>query len=161
MVDSSSMTQEQRRMWDKLVAMLLYGLEKGLWNMLGEASFAITNTVGQEMLQILEAEGLQTTNRPPEELAHEVGQYFTKQMGIAETFDIEKEDSSVALHVHQCILIDVEKDLLEQGIQPFLCPFLNITMSALRKNTGGATAITEFQVNPQTQRCLLRFQILD
>ncbi len=148
-------------MWDKLVAMLLYGLEKGLWNMLGEASFAITNTVGQEMLQTLEKEGLQISGREPGELAHEVGQYFTQHMGIAQEFDIEKEDGSVALHVHRCILMDVEKELLAEGIQPFLCPFLNITMSALRKNTGGATTITDFQVDPASHRCLLRFQILE
>ena len=161
MVDSSAMSQEQKRMWDKLVTLLLYGLEKGLWNMLGEASFAVTNTVGQEMLKVLEAEGLQVADRESGELATEIGRYFVEKMAIAQSFDIEKENSTVALHVHQCILMDVEKELLAHGVQPFLCPFLNITMAALRQNSGGATTITDFQVNPETHRCLLRFQMLE
>ncbi len=148
-------------MWDKLVTLLLYGLEKGLWNMLGEASFAVTNTVGKEMLEVMEKEGLQVEGRDPGELVAEIGQRFVADMAIAETFDIEKEDSTVALHVHKCILMDVEKELLAAGVQPFMCPFLNIATSALRKQTGGATSITEFQVDPNTHRCLLRFQLLE
>lgn len=148
-------------MWDQLVVLLLYGLEKGLWNMMGEASFAITNTVGQEMLRKLEAEGLQIEGRPADELAAEIGRYFVDKMAIAETFDIEKEDATVGLQVQGCILMGVERELLAQGIQPFLCPFLNMTASALRRNTGGATAIRDFEVNPETHRCLLRFQLLD
>ncbi|GEM_PF-1419822 len=160
-LDSSAMTEEQKKMWDQLVEMLLYGLEKGLWDMLGDASFAVTNTVGREMLKTLEAKGLQVEGQDPGELASSVGKFFVDNMAIADEFDIEKENSTVALHVHNCILMDVEKDLIEQGVQPFLCPFLNITMNALRQNTGGATTITQFDVNPESRRCLLRFKILE
>ncbi len=160
-LDSSAMTEEQKKMWDQLVEMLLYGLEKGLWDMLGDASFAVTNTVGREMLKTLEAKGLQVDDRDPGELASAVGKFFVDHMAIADSFDIEKENSTVGLKVHNCILMNVEKSLLEQGVQPFLCPFLNITMNALRQNTGGATTITQFDVNPESGKCLLRFKILE
>ncbi|NPA06395.1 MAG: hypothetical protein GXO54_03220 [Chloroflexi bacterium] len=160
-MDTSNMTEGQRRMWDQLVTILLYGLEKGLWDMLGEASFAVTNTVGREMLRVMQEAGLQLDQEDPGELVAEIGRRFVADMAIAESFDIEKENSTVALRVHKCLLMDVEKKLLDQGIKPFMCPFLNIAMAALRERTGGATTITQFDVNPETHRCLLRFQLLD
>ncbi len=156
------MTDEQRQQWDRLSQMMIYGLEKGLWNMLGEASLAVVNTVGQEMLEVLEKEwGLQVAGSDPKELMANIGELFIEKMGIAETFDIEKENGAVALHVFKCHLMGIEAKLVEQGIQPFLCPFLNIAMAALRKRMNGATTITQFDVNPKAHRCFLKFVLLE
>ncbi len=156
------MTEEQRQQWDRLSQMMIYGLEKGLWNMLGEASLAVVGTVGQEMLEVLEKEwGLQVEGSDPKELMANIGQLFVEKMGIAESFDIEKENSTVALRVAKCHLMGIEAKLVEQGIQPFLCPFLNIAMAALRKRMNGATTITQFDVDPETHRCFLKFALLE
>ncbi len=156
------MTEEQRQQWDRLSQMMIYGLEKGLWNMLGEASLAVVGTVGQEMLEVLEKEwGLQVEGSDPKELMANIGQLFVEKMGIAESFDIEKEDSTVALRVVKCHLMGIEAKLVEQGIQPFLCPFLNIAMAALRKRMNGATTITQFDVDPESHRCFLKFALLE
>ncbi len=156
------MTEEQRQQWDRLSQMMIYGLEKGLWNMLGEASLAVVGTVGQEMLEVLEKEwGLQVEGSDPKELMANIGQLFVEKMGIAESFDIEKEDSTVALRVAKCHLMGIEAKLVEQGIQPFLCPFLNIAMAALRKRMNGATTITQFDVDPESHRCFLKFALLE
>lgn len=160
-MELSGMTKEQREMWDKLVMLLLYGLEKGLWNLLGEASLSMTSTVGTEMLQFLEEKGLKVEGADPGQLVAEVGRRFVEDMGIADAFDIHKENESVALQVHGCVLMEVEARLVEQGIKPFMCPFLNIAMAALRKRTGGATTITQFDVDPKAHQCLLRFRILE
>ena len=161
MVPLDTMTEEQRKMWDQLVMLIIYGLEKGVWDMLAEASLAMTNTVGVEMLRFMEEKGLTVEGKTPAELMKEVGERFVSDMGIADAFDITKEDSSVGLQVQGCVLMEVEARLVEQGIKPFMCPFLNIAMAALRKQTGGATSITQFDVDPKQHRCLLKFRLLE
>ncbi len=153
--------EEKKRNLARINAMIIYGLEKGLWDLFGESALAVTNTVGEGMLQILEKSmGLEIEGENPQDLLTEIGRLFVDEYGIALDFDIVKDGDSVGLKVHRCVLMQVEKDLVEAGIKPFVCPYLNIATAAMRRRMGLKTKISQIDVNPETHRCALVFELL-
>jgi len=153
--------EEKKRNLARINAMIIYGLEKGLWDLFGESALAVTNTVGEGMLQILEKNmGLEIAGEDPQDLLTEIGRLFVDEYGIALDFDIVKDGDSVGLNVHRCVLMQVEKDLVAAGIKPFVCPYLNIATAAMRHRMGLKTKISQIDVNPETHRCALVFELL-
>ncbi len=153
--------EEKKRNLARINAMIIYGLEKGLWDLFGESALATTNTVGEGMLQILEKNmGLEIAGEDPQDLLTEIGRLFVDEYGIALDFDIVKDGDSVGLNVNRCVLMQVEKDLVAAGIKPFVCPYLNIATAAMRRRMGLKTKISQIDVNPETHRCALIFELL-
>ncbi len=153
--------EEKKRNLARINAMIIYGLEKGLWDLFGESALATTNTVGEGMLEVLAKNmGLEIEGEDPQDILTEIGRLFIDEYGIALDFDIQKEGDVVSLHVHRCVLMQVEKDLIEAGIKPFVCPYLNIATAAMRRRMGMKTRINELDANPETHRCALVFEML-
>ena len=153
--------EEKKRNLARINAMIIYGLEKGLWDLFGESALATTNTVGEGMLQILEKTmGLEITGEDPQDILTEIGRLFVDEFGIAARFDIDKTGDNVDFHIEKCVLLRVEGDLIEVGIKPFVCPYLNIAAAALRQRLGGKTKINRFDIDTETHRCELQFQMM-
>ena len=141
--------------------MIIYGLEKGLWDLFGESALATTNTVGEGMLEILEKSmGLEIEGEDPQDVLTEIGRLFVDEYGIALNFDIQKKGDTVELDVQNCVLMQVEKDLVSAGIEPFVCPYLNIATAAMRHRMGMKTKISKLEVNTETHTCALVFEFL-
>ncbi|RME42112.1 MAG: hypothetical protein D6796_14910 [Caldilineae bacterium] len=153
--------EEKKRNLARLNAMIIYGLEKGLWDLFGESALATTNTVGEGMLAILEKTmGLEIAGEDPQDILTEIGRLFVDEFGIATRFDMEKAGEDVNFTVEHCVLMNVEKDLIEAGIKPFVCPYLNIAAAALRQRLGGKTQISRFEVDTGNSCCHLQFKML-
>ncbi len=153
--------EEKKRNLARMNAMIIYGLEKGLWDLFGESALATTNTVGAGMLEILEKNmGLEIEGENPQDMLTEIARIFVDEYGIALGFEAQQEGDEVALQVDHCVLMQVEKDLVAQGIKPFVCPFLNIAAAAMRRNASLNTSISKFEVDTENNRCSLCFKMV-
>jgi len=154
--------EEKKRNLARINAMIIYGLEKGLWDLFGESALATTNTVGKGMLEILEKTmGLEIAGEDAQDILTEIGRLFVDEFGIAARFDIEQTgDDEVDFIVEHCVLLRVEKDLIEAGIKPFVCPYLNIAAAALRQRLGSKTKISRFDIDVENHRCDLQFKMI-
>ena len=153
--------EEKKRNLARINAMIIYGLEKGLWDLFGESALATTNAVGEGMLELLSKNmGLEIDGEDPQDILTEIGRLFVDEYGIATDFDITKEGDTVSLNVKHCVLMQVEKDLIAAGIKPFVCPYLNIAAAAMRHNLSAKTHIKQLDANPETHRCTLVFEMI-
>ncbi len=153
--------EEKKRNLARINAMIIYGLEKGLWELLGESALALSTKVGEGMLESLEKTmGLEIAGEDPQDVLTEIGRIFVDEIGIAAHFDITKENSTVGLVVEKCVLLRTEADLIESGVQPFMCPFLNIAAAAMRSRMGLKSRIDQIDVDIPASKCALRFELL-
>ncbi len=153
--------EEKKRNLARINAMIIYGLEKGLWNLLGESALAMSTTVGEGMLEEMEKRmGLEIAGEDPQDILTEIGRIFVDEIGIAFKFDITKEGDEVRMEVDHCVLHWVEDDLVRDGIQPFMCPFLNIAAAAMRRRLSVKTRVSEISVDTENKKCVLRFEVV-
>ncbi len=145
----------------RINAMIIYGLEKGLWDLFGESALATTNLIGNGMLELLEKSmGLEITGEDPQDILTEIGRLFVDEFGIATQFDATKADDNVRFIVHNCVLMQVEEDLVKAGIKPFVCPYLNISAAAMRQRMELKAKISHFEIDTEARRCNLQFQLI-
>ncbi|HHS97523.1 MAG TPA: hypothetical protein ENK08_06430 [Chloroflexi bacterium] len=153
--------EEKKRNLARINAMIIYGLEKGLWDLLGESALSVSTTVGEGMLEVMEKTmGLEIAGEDPQDILTEIGRIFVDEIGIALKFDITKEDSTVGLMVQNCVLLKTEEDLIKAGIKPFMCPYLNIAAAAMRKRLGVKTRVSKIDVDTEGRKCVLQFELV-
>ncbi len=153
--------EEKKRNLARLNAMIIYGLEKGLWDLFGESALATTNLVGKGMLELLEKSmGLEIAGENPQDMLTEIGRLFVDEFGIATDFDAAYEGDTADFCVQNCVLMKVEEDLIKAGIKPFVCPYLNIASAAMRQRLGERTAVSRFDVDTENRRCNLQFKMV-
>ncbi len=153
--------EEKKRNLARINAMIIYGLEKGLWDLLGESALSMSATVGEGMLEKMEQTmGLEIAGEDPQDVLTEIGRIFVDEIGIATKFDIDKTDDNIDMLIENCVLLKVEKDLVTAGIKPFMCPYLNIAASAMRQRLGLKTRIVDIDVDQDAHRCKLRFEMV-
>ncbi len=153
--------EEKKRNLARINAMIIYGLEKGLWDLLGESALAMSALIGRGMLEIMEKTmGLEIAGEEPQDILTEIGRIFIDEIGIATKFEITKVDNSVELHVENCVLHKVEDDLVHAGITPFMCPYLNIAAAAMRQRLQMKTRISKLDVDIANKKCALCFEMM-
>ncbi len=153
--------EEKKRNLARMNAMIIYGLEKGLWDLFGESALATANTVGAGMLEILgKSMGLEIEGEDPQDMLTEIGRIFVDEYDIATACDILKSGDAIEMNVQNCVLMQVEKDLIAQGVKPFVCPFLNIAAAAMRRHSDVKTSISKFEVDTENRRCNLCFRMV-
>jgi len=153
--------EEKKRNLARINAMIIYGLEKGLWNLLGESALAVSATVGEGMLEVMEKTmGLEIAGEDPQDILTEIGRIFIDEIGIATKFDVTKSGDEVNFAVENCVLLRTEADLVEAGIQPFMCPYLNIAAAAMRKRLGLKSRVSQIDANTSGRKCILQFEVL-
>ena len=153
--------EEKKRNLARINARIIYGLEKGLWNLLGESALALSVVVGEGMLEKMEQTmGLEIAGEEPQDILTEVGRIFVDEIGIATRFDITKTGDDIEFDVEHCALHKVEDDLVAAGIEPFMCPYLNIAAAAMRQRLGLKTRIGKIDVDIANKKCALHFEMV-
>jgi len=148
---------------EKSLEIIIYGLEKALWRMLGECCFVVSPTRGEEIVEELSEEikfDVSNTGFSEEEALKEVGRLLVESLNIASKFDVRKKNDVVSIDVENCFLMDVENRLIVSGIKPFLCPFLNLTAYILRRRLKKMSKIETIEANPETKKCRLKFKMI-
>ena len=148
---------------EKSLKIIIYGLEKALWRMLGKSCLAASTAIGEEIFEELEEEfkfDVSSLEFSEEEALREVGRLLVESLNIASKFDVRKKNDVVSIDVENCFLMDVENRLIVSGIKPFLCPFLNLTAYILRRRLKKMSKIETIEANPETKKCRLKFKMI-
>ncbi|MGA9396857.1 MAG: hypothetical protein WBV22_01245 [Anaerolineaceae bacterium] len=120
----------------RLTSMALASLAAGVWDTLGETSFALTNSMGEEILKMFEKEmGLEIAGETPENVIKEIGRIFVDEFGFAKEISIAGSSADkIELRVRNCINVPFTDRLAAAGVEkPFICPIMNATAAALSR----------------------------
>lgn len=138
-------TEEQKK--ENLVRMyklVITGLGKGIWDMVGESAFAIMRSVGDGLLEIMQKEmGLEVGGASLHDTILEIDRLFVDEFGFADKIELVEDDGSHAVvHVIGCNGFNLSKNLSAAGVEkPFICPIMNVMNAAIRKNTGNNPSV--------------------
>lgn len=121
----------------RLTQMALTSLTASVWDTLGDSSFALTTSMGDELLHLFEKEmGLEIAGETPEAVIHEIGRIFVDEFGFAKEIKAttSEDGRQIQIYVTSCINRAFTDKLLAAGVQkPFICPIMNTTAAALKR----------------------------
>jgi len=122
----------------RLTSIALASLAAGVWDNLGDSSFALSGPMGEEILQMMEKEmGLEIVGEKPEDVLREITRIFIDEFGFAREIEIETYDggNKIVLKVKSCINRAFTDKLAAAGVEkPFICPIMNACSAALKRH---------------------------
>ncbi|MCD6485657.1 MAG: hypothetical protein J7L47_11160 [Candidatus Odinarchaeota archaeon] len=143
---------------EKTMNIIVYGLEKALWNIMGEQALAITSPVGIGMLELMKKDlGLKVSGESAQDVLDNIAKRFVSDFKIATDLKIKKNDNLVTLEIKGCVLRPKEVLLEKQDIKPFICPFANVARAAMEELLGLKTGIKKFHTSDEG--CSIEFEI--
>ncbi len=121
----------------RLTQLALAALSSSVWDTLGDSSFALANSIGDQILEMFEKEmGLEIAGESPEAVVHEVERIFVDEFGFAREIAVTMLDggNKIELKVANCVNYAFSQRLLAAGVQkPYICPVMNASVAALRR----------------------------
>lgn len=114
----------------------LTSLAVGVWDTLGETSYALSLTMGDELLHMLEKEmGLEIAGETPEDVIQEIARIFVDELGFASNIEVVNSgNDKIQIKVAKCIERHLTDKLIEEGVEkPFICPAMNASFAALSR----------------------------
>ncbi len=138
--------------------LIIYGLQKALWDALGEGAIAATALIGKELLEIMENDmGLKISGEQAQDMLNNIAGLLTNEFRMADSVQIEQQgDNKVVVNIKGCMSLPVEERLTAAGIKPFVCPFANIATAAMRKLLNVKTRITSLEISGN--QCKITFE---
>jgi hypothetical protein len=126
---------EKKRNMVRLLNMTLLGVTKGVWDFVGETSFALSQKIGNEILKMMEKEmGLEIAGENHSDVINEICRLFVDEFGFARNIDVNEEDGVITLNVQHCLNSKLNDQLLEAGIEKsFICPIMNALVAAFKR----------------------------
>ena len=155
-------TEEQKKQrLLKVFNIAMYGMVGGLWDLFGESSFATINSIGDRILATMEKEaGLEIAGENPQDILTEVARLLADEVGTMSAGKITMEGNKVSLACTNCFLREATGWLETDGVQPFACVPMNISVAAMRKRLGTKHRVLGRDWDPATQTCTIRFELL-
>ena len=157
------MTTEEKKMENlvKIINIAMYGINKGKWDLYGEAAFATTQSMNENMLEALEKEaGLKITGENPEEIITELTRLMVDEFGIMSACEPKVSDKKVSISCKECFLREATGWLQEAGVQPFACVPMNVSAAAMNKKLGIQHRLLGRDWDPKTQTCTINFELV-
>ncbi len=152
--------QKQERLL-KVFNIGMYGMIKGLWDMFGESAFATTNTIGGELLSVLEKEsGLEVLGENPQDILNEIVRLLADEVGVIKSGVTHIEGDKISIACTNCCLRQATERLEAEGVQPFACIPMGIAAAAMRKRLGLRHRVLGRQWDAATQTCTINFQLM-
>ena len=143
----------------RFLNIIIFGLEKAIWDLLGESSLAATTQIGKSMLTIMKKElALKVEGEDAQTVLDGITKRLVEDFKMADAVDIKKEGNIVSLEIKNCLMLPVEKKLINRGVKPFMCPFTNIARAAMEELLNKVTGIKEINVGDDS--CKIQFEIL-
>ena len=118
----------------RLMGMTMRGVALGIWNVVGETAVSLGAPIGDQTLEVLEKEmGLEIGGEKPEDVLTEIGRLFVDEFGFAERVDVDSSSGSVSMVVKNCKMAALTGKLIDDGVDPFICPYRNTGLAALKR----------------------------
>ena len=128
-------TEEQKKANQlRLAGVVLRGTAVGIWDMVGESASTLSPGIGEKILQVMEKEmGLEIGGEKPEEVLTEMARLFVDEFGFCGSISVVPSDRKVTMTVRQCLMANLTGKLIEDGVDPFICPYRNAGIAALKR----------------------------
>ena len=153
--------EEKKRNLIKMTSLVIHGLGKGLWDMLGEAANATTRLIGSANIEMLQKEmGFEISGEDPQDMLIELQRLFIDELGAMDEADAKVDGNQVEMTCKGCKLMRVTSMLLADGIPPFTCPFSGMVVASMEKNLGLRTRIVNTDVDQENRVCVHKFEII-
>ena len=153
--------QEKKKNLLKLTSLIIEGLTKGLWDLIGESSFATARLIGNVAVEMLKKEmGLEIEGEKPEDILVELNRIYVDEMGALTDADVKIEDSKITLTFKGCLFSHMAKNFLDKGIPPFICPFMGMSMAAMRERLGLKSMVMDSKTDIDKKVCIHVFEMV-
>jgi hypothetical protein len=154
--------REKKERLLEIFNVVVYGLARGLWDLFGEASFATTNSIGDQVLELLEKKaGLEIHGESPEVILTEVERLLVDEVGAMSAAEVSKDGDVISMACTHCFLRQATKDLEEVDVQPFACVPMTIAAAAMRKRLGTKHRLMGRNWDPKTETCTIQFELME
>ena len=119
----------------RLANLTLFGVTAGVWDFVGESSFALTGKIGDEILKMMEKEmGLEIAGEKHIDIITEISRLFVDEYGFADDIEVDEKDGSIIMKVSKCLNRNLTNKLAAAGVEkPFICPIMNAALAALKR----------------------------
>ncbi len=146
----------------KLFNIVMYSMIGGLWDLFGESSFAISNSVGDKILEAIEkGGGLEVMGEDPKNILMEIARLLTDEAGTMKSSKVTMtEDGKVSMVCEQCFLREATAWLAAEDVQPFACIPMNICAAAMRKRLNAKHRLLGRKWDEKSQSCTIEFQVI-
>ncbi len=122
---------------------VIFSLEETIWHLLGAGSWRVVSSIKNGLLEEFGISEDKTD--------HQSVSDALVNAGIAKSIRITIEGSTTLVEVKGCALLEVEKELLSKGIEPFFCPVMNVISSTSRS----PTTFSHIKVDLESESCFL------
>lgn len=153
--------EEKKQRLLKVFNISTYGLVKGLWDLFGESSFATINSVGDQILSVMEREaGLEIAGEKPEDILMEITRLLVDEIGTMSAGKVMVEGKRISIACTNCFLREATEWLERENVQPFACVPMNIAAAAMRKRLGVRHRVLGRTWDEATQTCTISFDLI-
>ncbi len=135
-----------------LLLTIIYSVEKTLWDALGKSSFALLPFIGENLCEELNISTCEDEYESSGNAIKTVSGDFVK-LGIFDSLSMSDSDSKIDVTINGCMLLPVEKKLLESGVKPFVCPVMNSMMYVLRERVRVKARVKSITVDDRKGVC--------
>lgn len=130
----------------RLMGMTMRGVALGIWDIVGDTASSLGPSIGEKTLAVMEKEmGLEVAGEKPEDVLTEIGRLFTDEFGFCNAVKIEPGNDSITMTVDQCKMATLTGKLIDDGVDPFICPYRNTGVAALKRLGKNARATVKFE----------------
>lgn len=144
-------------MSDKTVSLdyandLIYELERAFWDERGRGCRYRTTTVGRKFFADKCLPAIEATD--PDSIVRTVADVLRKE-GVVADVSFTREDRLVRITFQGCIHQQVEKKMVENGIEPFTCIPSNLIVLAVEEKLNRPVELAQIKVEGDCCRSLL------
>lgn len=118
----------------RLMGLTMRGVALGIWDVVGESASSLGPRIGEQTLEMMEKEmGLEVAGEKPEDVLIEIGRLFVDEFGFCESVNVEPGSDAITMTVNKCLMASLTGKLIDDGVDPFICPYRNTGVAALRR----------------------------
>lgn len=118
----------------RLMGFTMRGVALGIWDIVGETASSLGPRIGEQTLEVMEKEmGLEIAGEKPEDVLTEIGRLFVDEFGFCESVNVEPGSDTITMTVNKCLMATLTGKLIDDGVDPFICPYRNAGLAALKR----------------------------
>ncbi len=153
--------EEKKRNLVKLSSLVIHGLTRGLWELLGESAEVTAKLIGHTNVEMLEKEmGFEVAGEDLQDMMTELDRVFVDELGALDQCETVVEDNQITMTCTGCKFMSLTRDLMQEGIPPFICPFKGMAIASVSKRIDSDARHIDSDVNTETHVCVHKFETL-
>ncbi len=121
-----------------ILSALYYGINKAISEVLGPGGMVVGRRASKEMVNFLKDEGILKDNMSFEDIKN----LFVNEFGLSEDLLIEDNGKEVVFNVIKPTLHIFLKRMVEEKIEPYVCPFIYLLADIYEKINGNKFKLT-------------------